>query len=393
MGRQAAVRGLVLLLLISCAGATRVVDSFHDLGSETVLDDRGLARPPRQASGKRQGGFTGPESGGPGHGRGAGDSHPRVETALSGVNPLGTFGWLPCPPSKRSAHCPDCDRINSEMCDLQELFLVFFCAQSRNTPGWCSSPPTPFSPTPSSKSPMDLPIGSGVLSKLWYEVATLYAGRNANSPNPNPQIQLGDYFGCDIFVEGNGTKGAQRVIWFGQCSNVPFRSLAHTITAYALNGSDMNLAWTVNDPRNVNPSNPSGRIDFKISIPNWWLVSKAALLNWAINLLPADILAALHVGDEWGVGLEYTRDPSIEEVFTKMYAAKRMEFINATSKSWPWTPPPPPPPPTPPPAPVCPGGSLKACIGLCPDTPMDAQKACIQECMDVCNHKTSEWPF
>ena len=40
-----------------------------------------------------------------------------------------------------------------------------------------------------------------------------------------------------------------------------------------------------------------------------------------------------------------------------------MEYINATSKSWPWTPPPP----TPPPAPVCPGGSLKACIGLCPD--------------------------
>ena len=229
---------------------------------------------------------------------------------------------------------------------------------------------------------MNLPIGSGVLSKLWFEVATLYAGRIPNTPSA---IILGDYFGCDIFVEGNGTKGARGPggADLGRCSNVPFRSLAHTITAYALNGSDMNLAWTVNDPNNVNPSNPSGRIDFKISIPNWWLVSKAALLNWAINLLPADILAALHVGDEWDFDLEYTRDPSIKEVFTKMYAAKTMEFINATSKSWPWTPPPPPPPPTPPP---CPGGSLKACIGLCPNTPMDAQKACIQECMDVCNH-------
>ena len=192
-------------------------------------------------------------------------------------------------------------------------------------------------------------------------------------------MPLGDYFGCDIFVEGNGTKSTPQSPQSPKpsCFDVPFRNLAHTITAYALNGSDMNLAWTVNDPNNVNPSNPSGRIDFKISIPNWWLVSKAALLNWAINLLPADILAALHVGDEWDVDLEYTRDPSIKEVFTKMYAAKTMEFINATSKSWPWTPPPPPP---------CPGGSQKACIGLCPNTPMDAQKACIQECMDVCNH-------
>ena len=387
MGRQAAVRGLVLLLLISCAGAARVVDSVHELGSEAVLDERGLARPPRQASGKRQGGFTGPDGGGSRQGRGAGDSHPRVETALSDFNRPGTFGWLPCPPSKRSAHCPDCDRINSEMCDLQAFWKVFVGPPSDPLSGYSAVLPSswsePYGPIPFGRS--------AVLASWWAAIASWSVGCN---PQRSTCYVLGNFFGCDMFLEGNGTKSTfrqddvgnpWRKAWQYQksCSDVPFRSLAHTITAYALNGSDMFLNWTLDDPRAPTPYNPSGRINLKINIPNSVLVSQAAQLNWAINLLPADILAALQLGDEWDVGLEYTRNPSIGEVFTKIYEAKTMEFINATSKSWPWTPPPPPPPPTPPP---CPGGSLKACIGLCPNTPMDAQKACIQECMDVCNH-------
>ena len=375
---------LFLLLLISCAGAARVVDSVHELGSEAVLDERGLARPPRQASGKRQGGFTGPEGWGSRHGRGAGDSHPRVETALSGFDPLGAFGWLPCPPSKRSAHCPDCDRIHSEMCDLKAFWNVFRGLPSDSLSGYSAVLPNswsdPYGPTPFGRS--------AVLGSLWYSVASISVGYLPVYYGP---FKVGNFFGCDIFVEGNGTKSTFQYPVQSpnpSCFDVPFRSLAHTITAYALNGSDMFLNWTLDDPRgpDCKPYNPSGRINVKVNIPNRWLVSQAAQLNWAINLLPADILAALQLGDEWDVGLEYTRNPSIGEVFTKIYEAKTMEYINATSKSWPWTPPLPPPPPTPPP---CPGGSLKACIGLCPDTPMDAQKACIQECMDVCNHKLS----
>jgi hypothetical protein len=371
---------LFLLPLLSCSRAAPVVNSFHELGSETVLDERGLARPPRQASGDRHGGLNGPEDAGAGQGRGAGDSHPRVEIALSGFDSLGAFGWLPCPPSKRSAHCPDCDRINSEMCDLQALWRVLTAYGDFPTPvGYSAVLPSSWS---EAYGPQ--PFGRmAVLVNLWSDVAN----RQVGCVNPVTCFNLGQFFGCDIFVDGNGTKSALPIRPNGgypepgkpSCFDVPFRSLAHTITAYALNGSDMNLAWTVNT---LSPDIPS-ELKINITIVNSWLVSQAAILNWAINLLPADILAALQLGDEWNVGLEYTRGPSIREVFTKIYAAKTMEFINATSKSWPWTPPPPPPPPTPPP---CPGGSLKACIGLCPNTPMDAQKACIQECMDVCNH-------
>merc|ERR1712151_844942 len=48
--------------------------------------------------------------------------------------------------------------------------------------------------------------------------------------------------------------------------------------------------------------------------------------------------------------------------------------------------PPSPPPPSPPspPAPGCPGGSLAACIHLCP-TPPAAYQACITECIDRCS--------
>ena len=36
------------------------------------------------------------------------------------------------------------------------------------------------------------------------------------------------------------------------------------------------------------------------------------------------------------------------------------------------------------PTPVCPGGSLQACIGLCPSDPPDAYKACVNECVSRC---------
>ena len=51
------------------------------------------------------------------------------------------------------------------------------------------------------------------------------------------------------------------------------------------------------------------------------------------------------------------------------------------------TPTPPPPGPTPPgPVPSgCPGGSLSACIGLCPSTPPVAYQDCVQDCVERCS--------
>lgn len=47
-------------------------------------------------------------------------------------------------------------------------------------------------------------------------------------------------------------------------------------------------------------------------------------------------------------------------------------------------PPTPPTPPTPPPPSGCPGGSLSACIGLCPANPPAVYKACVEDCTKRC---------
>jgi len=46
--------------------------------------------------------------------------------------------------------------------------------------------------------------------------------------------------------------------------------------------------------------------------------------------------------------------------------------------------PPPPAPPTPPSPSGCPGGTLSACIGLCPSNPAVAYKACVNACVARC---------
>merc|ERR1712166_790251 len=46
--------------------------------------------------------------------------------------------------------------------------------------------------------------------------------------------------------------------------------------------------------------------------------------------------------------------------------------------------PPPPAPPTPPPPSGCPGGTLSACIGVCPSNPVVAYKACVNACVARC---------
>jgi len=72
-------------------------------------------------------------------------------------------------------------------------------------------------------------------------------------------------------------------------------------------------------------------------------------------------------------------------------------IVNRTTKVWdadilqalglggpPSPPPPPPPGPPPPPPSGCPGGSLKACIALCPTSPKPVYDDCVNECLKRC---------
>jgi hypothetical protein len=178
------------------------------------------------------------------------------------------------------------------------------------------------------------------------------------------------YSGCYV-ATGNSTR-----ISPGQavtCERVPFRHLAHAITAYALNGSDMHIEITGNASR--------ARLKLEISVPNSWLVQTALLLHQAINALPANAWHALKLGDNASEPAAPPY-PSSSEVFATLLTNKTSEYIQETAASWPYSPPPPPPPPTPPP---CPGGSLQECMNLCPKTPIEAYKACVKACLDVCH--------
>ena len=122
-------------------------------------------------------------------------------------------------------------------------------------------------------------------------------------------------------------------------------------------------------------------------IRNSWFVQTVFGIQWAINALPMDLWQALKLGDTMP-GPEGTQVPSappypsITEAFSILMANKTLRYIEASMESWPWVPPPPPPPPAPPP---CPGGSLQECMKLCPKTPVEAYKACVKACFDVCH--------
>lgn len=44
-------------------------------------------------------------------------------------------------------------------------------------------------------------------------------------------------------------------------------------------------------------------------------------------------------------------------------------------------------------SPVCPGGSLSACVGMCPATPPDAYTNCVDECTDLCSTTPIDLPY
>ena len=166
------------------------------------------------------------------------------------------------------------------------------------------------------------------------------------------------------------------------CEKVPFRHLAHVITSYALNGSDM-----YTEIKGVPPAIDSffgggmgpqvlGDMEQKIFVPNSWFVQTALSLHHAINALPAIAWHALKL-NESTTGPAAPPDPPISEVFAKLLTDNTRKYIMATAASWQWAPPPTPLP--------CPGGSLQECMNLCSQTPADVFKACLQTCLDVCH--------
>jgi hypothetical protein len=221
---------------------------------------------------------------------------------------------------------------------------------------------------------------SQVLAVIQQEQTQICVQKYQMSGDGLYQFCYSNYIGCYVAtanntqlqdVPGGGGGGVT-------CDKVPFREFVHTIAAYALNGSNMNVEIS------LQPLRPER---LRIELPNSWFIRTAVRIQWAINALPVDLWQALKLGDtmpgpegrQMPLAPPY---PSITEAFSTVMANKTMEYIEATMASWPWVPPPPPPPPTPPP---CPGGSLQECMKLCPKTPVEAYKTCVKACLDVCH--------
>jgi hypothetical protein len=116
------------------------------------------------------------------------------------------------------------------------------------------------------------------------------------------------------------------------CADVPFRELAHSINAFALNGSEMNITFENNLNFNHVKDVPEREILLlNVSVPNAWFIQTAVELNMAINDLPA------FVRDELKLSIDESPPyPSITQVFDQLYDAKCMDFIRATTGRWPW---------------------------------------------------------
>lgn len=251
-------------------------------------------------------------------------------------------------PSRGSSDCPKCDAIYAEWLELwrQQRLLI-------STDGNPNNPNNPY---------------TGYISQTLTNELRDYCWQGGNG-------EWCPYLGCYI-SKGNATTvdtdRSPADARAAMCDRVPFRELAHTITAYALNGSNMSLEIFIPPDPNGNRRSPETFI-----VPNSWFVQTAFELNRVINSLPSDVRQAVKLAEE-----DVEPFPSIGEVFAVKMRDATFAYIRNTSASWPWTPPPPPPPPTPPP---CPGGNLQACMGMCPKEPITEYKKCVQNCFDVCH--------
>jgi hypothetical protein len=100
----------------------------------------------------------------------------------------------------------------------------------------------------SSECAWSIGFGDGVLSLMQNDMQ----GR-CYQQNQNHYMCQTDYSGCNV-TTGNSTRlsPGQAVT----CESVPFRHLAHAITAYALNGSDMHIEIKGSAPDPYDPDRP-----------------------------------------------------------------------------------------------------------------------------------------
>jgi hypothetical protein len=172
-------------------------------------------------------------------------------------------------------------------------------------------------------------------------------------------------FGCFV-ATGNGTsiglspKAAIKIACF---QDVPFRDIAHAITAYALNQSSMYLKIPC----------PRTPYNLELMVPNEWFRLMGIAMGVQINALPRSAWEAFRLNATHPLGI----DTSFGAVFDRLIASTMTRYLEETSASWPWTPPLPPPPPTPPP---CPGGSLQVWVRVLPSASPHARPASFVQC-------------
>jgi hypothetical protein len=296
-----------------------------------------------------------------------------------------SFGSFPliALPQKPGVACPKCDGIHVEMWEMQKSWESLW-------PSWQYE----------AKHDLDEDKGQGtfLLARMQLDMRSICTEQNgwtALCDSNNVGCYVATATSAPQFYQKGGA---------ATCDKVPFRDIVHTITAYALNGSNMSVEFSWNQALDqtgvrsisslemVNSGKPADSGEhqterperLRIEVPNSWFVRTVFGIQWAINALPMDLWQALKLGDTMP-GPEGTQVPSappypsITEAFSILMANKTLRYIEASMESWPWVPPPPPPPPAPPP---CPGGSLQECMNLCPKT--EAYKTCVTECLDVC---------
>ena len=125
------------------------------------------------------------------------------------------------------------------------------------------------------------------------------------------------------------------------CANVPFRYLAHSISAYALNGSKLDFTfecihktcWPVGINNTERSNDGIQTVSIIVSVPNSWFIQTAVELNIAIIALPALVQKELKLTSD--ASQPY---PSITQVFEDSAKLMKMDFIRATTCRWPLQP-------------------------------------------------------
>jgi hypothetical protein len=133
-------------------------------------------------------------------------------------------------------------------------------------------------------------------------------------------------FGCYVATANSAPQFRQKG-GAATCDKVPFREFVHTIAAYALNGSNMNVEIS------LQPLRPD---TLRIELPNSWFIRTAGRIQWAINALPFDLWQGDTMPGPEGRQVPLAPPyPSITEAFSTVMSNKTMEYIEATMASWP----------------------------------------------------------